>query len=515
MGNQQSSADREGDLGFDIVHEDPKQKEEADRQQTLEKELADCRPKGEGRLGACEKLLHEIDQPDLSYDPTAAWVQLESTQTFVEPQTKKGRTVPNSDAYDASATDATGAAAVNAASAATTDVVTDAATSGRLRFVCISDTHGSHRGTHLPRGDVLVHTGDFTNAGETHQVQDFCEWLVEQKKLKGFRHAIVIAGNHDVTLEPAYYTRIGAKRFHQYRPSGAFDCDKTRAILKEKFSHEITYLEDELVVIPNGTAQGCRIWGSPWQPEFNDWAFNLERGPPMREVCNRIPDDVDVLLTHGPPLGRGDKCKGGGHRVGCVDLLRTIQMRVQPRVHVFGHVHEGAGITHDGHTAYVNASTMTFQYRATNSSVTFDLDVVAADGSLKPPAVFVETSVSEWDAEKVKSWLDSKLEQAVAFTEAAAAAEAVETAKATEERVDASAPHSPKAPKSREPPSIWENAAVAADVAVALEGLDGTELCALNAGSLGALIGDFEALRPIKVQSGILRAIHEVEVEYT
>jgi len=378
---------------------------------------------------------------------------------------------------------------------------------------------------------VLVHTGDFSNTGETHQVRDFCEWLVEQKKARGFRHVVVIAGNHDVTMETAYYTQVGAERFHKHRPGGSFDCDATRAILTDEFSDEITYLEDELVVIPNGTPEGCRVWGSPWQPEFNDWAYGLPRGPPMREVCNRIPDDIDVLLTHGPPLGRGDKCKGGGHRAGCVDLLRTIQKRVKPRAHVFGHVHEGAGVTHDGTTAYINASTMTFQYRATNSSITFDLDAASPDGTPKPPAVIVQTAVTEWSAEDVAAWLDAKTvgfreAAAEAAAAAAAAAEAAAEGEGTAGQAGAAVEKPPSLWKQPpqvvkpngcrpEPPSIWEDAAVAIDAATALKGLNGAELCALHSGSLGELIGDLEALRAVKAQSGVLRAIRELETEHT
>mmetsp|Transcript_104610 Transcript_104610/g.301631 ORF Transcript_104610/g.301631 Transcript_104610/m.301631 type:complete len:493 (-) Transcript_104610:1544-3022(-) len=492
MGNKAYSTGRGGEDmgGFEVDGSDPASKKNVEERIDKQKALAAARPKGEGELGKCEELLHELDAPDLSFDPTGAWLRLESTQTFVDPPTKLGRAVPH-----------IGAAAgnVHADYIAAADAAD--ATAGRLRFVCISDTHGGHRGTHLPRGDVLVHTGDFTNTGETHQVHDFCEWLVEQKHAKGFRHVVVIAGNHDVTLEPAYYSNVGAERFHQFRAAGAFNSEQTRAILTGEFKDEISYLEDELLVVPNGTPEGCRIWGSPWQPEFSDWAFNLERGPPMREVCAMIPDDVDVLLTHGPPLGRGDKCKGGGHRAGCVDLLRTIQKRVKPRVHVFGHVHEGAGVTHDGHTAFVNASTMTFQYRATNSSVTFDLDATAPDGSPKPPAVIVRSAVSEWAAEQVEAWLDAKVLGAVA------AAKGGEATKGGSEAVPGE--------KTKEPFSVWEDAAVATLVAEALKGLGGVELCALDSSSLGNVIGDYDLLRPIKVQSGILRSIRELETQHT
>ena len=76
------------------------------------------------------------------------------------------------------------------------------------------------------------------------------------------------------------------------------------------------------------------------QPEFCGWAFNLERGLPCQEKWDLIPEEgVDILITHGPPLGHGDLCCHG-NRAGCLQLLHTVQ-RIQPKYHVFGHIHEG------------------------------------------------------------------------------------------------------------------------------------------------------------------------------
>ena len=76
------------------------------------------------------------------------------------------------------------------------------------------------------------------------------------------------------------------------------------------------------------------------QPEFGGWGFNLMRGGPCREAWSKIPDGIDILITHGPPLGHGDLCSSH-QRAGCLDLLRDIQERVKPKYHVFGHIHEG------------------------------------------------------------------------------------------------------------------------------------------------------------------------------
>ena len=81
--------------------------------------------------------------------------------------------------------------------------------------------------------------------------------------------------------------------------------------------------------------------GTPWQPEFGGWAFNLKRGEECLRKWNLIPEDTDVLITHSPPLGFGDLCSTG-IRAGCVDLLQSVQNRVKPKYHVYGHIHEGS-----------------------------------------------------------------------------------------------------------------------------------------------------------------------------
>ena len=118
-------------------------------------------------------------------------------------------------------------------------------------------------------------------------------------------HKLLIAGNHDVTLHPEYYEQHW-QRYHSLRGE-PYDCAQAIAAVRGAAAKGITYLEDEEV-----TVEGVRVFGSPWQPEFCNWAFNLERGEPCRQAWARIPTETDVLLTHGPPLGHGDTCRGGG-----------------------------------------------------------------------------------------------------------------------------------------------------------------------------------------------------------
>lgn len=188
-------------------------------------------------------------------------------------------------------------------------------------IVCVSDTHGFHDQTDVPDGDILLHAGDLTKHGHLGDATDFNQWLGTLPH----RHKIVIAGNHDFCF--------------QREP------DRARARLTNAI-----YLQDEAATI-----EGFHFYGSPWQPWFFDWAFNLERGPEIAAKWALIPDNTDILITHGPPLGFGDKTVRG-EAVGCADLLDRIRV-VKPKLHVCGHIHEAAGVVRDGATLFVNAST--------------------------------------------------------------------------------------------------------------------------------------------------------------
>lgn len=228
---------------------------------------------------------------------------------------------------------------------------------GWTRFVCFSDTHGMHdsiKPAHMPPADVLLHAGDFTNTGELEQVESFAKWL----EVYPARHKVVIAGNHDVTFHDQYYVQKGAARFHSHSP---YDCRKARPLLKESI-----YLEDSAAEVC-----GYTIFGSPWQPEFCDWAFNLPAGEECRRKWSEIPGSVDILMTHGPPSGYGDQCSSGKH-AGCEELRAAIEQRAIS-VNVSGHIHDAYGCAADGVTLYVNASTCTSGYRPTNRPIVFDL----------------------------------------------------------------------------------------------------------------------------------------------
>ncbi|KAI9839453.1 MAG: hypothetical protein M1819_002078 [Sarea resinae] len=231
------------------------------------------------------------------------------------------------------------------------------AKSVKTRFCVISDTHDrapasadqtsfAYRSP-LPSADVLLHGGDLTMVGRTSEYEAMIAMLREaDAEVK-----IVIAGNHDISLDPDYYADIGHFR-HQ---TDEEDVERVRELWTgaEAKGAGILYLEEGLSTFTLKNGARFTIYTSPYQPEFCRWAFAYERdedrfnpSSPDSELppaLNPVPDfpKVDIMLTHGPPLNRLDKVGRGGN-VGCEHLLRAVQ-RARPRLHCFGHIHEGWG----------------------------------------------------------------------------------------------------------------------------------------------------------------------------
>jgi predicted phosphodiesterase len=185
-------------------------------------------------------------------------------------------------------------------------------------LVALSDTHGYP--CQVPDGDVLVHAGDVTDDGSLADLARAADWL----HALPHRHKVLVAGNHDACLR---------------------DCrDEALRLLGP-----IHYLEDAEV-----TLAGLRIWGSPWTPEFGGWPFMLPRGAALAAKWALIPQGLDVLVTHGPPHGILDEVWGRAE--GCEELADRVAAAA-PRLHVFGHIHEGHGTRWRGRTLFANVST--------------------------------------------------------------------------------------------------------------------------------------------------------------
>ncbi|CAF0922084.1 unnamed protein product [Adineta steineri] len=238
--------------------------------------------------------------------------------------------------------------------------------SNTTRIVCISDTHSRYQ-FELPPGDILVHGGDFSLDGRQTEIEEFLKYL---KGLTQYRLKIFIAGNHDLTLEPKFYEETW-KRWH-YR--GKQDYELIGRLIRDPSlatEHGIIYLEQQEFIDPQ---TGLKFFGSPYQPEFCDWAFNLPaNSPEIKQVWSKIPDDVDVLITHGPPANILDKTYMEQH-VGCAQLLARVQ-KIKPKLHVFGHIHEAYGREEHDSTIFVNASTCNLRYKPSQPPIVVELAV--------------------------------------------------------------------------------------------------------------------------------------------
>lgn len=176
-----------------------------------------------------------------------------------------------------------------------------------ITIVCISDTHSKHRSLKIPEGDVLIHAGDFSDTGKKPDIQEFVNWFGSQPHPQ----KVFIGGNHDITLHTDYYVKRGAVRFHarllKQIDTTQYSLECRKIVLENT---NTTYLEDTECVlgtptVPLGPYPPIKCYGSPWSPEFCDWGFNAQRGEELKKKWEMIPQEVDVLITHGPPYGYG------------------------------------------------------------------------------------------------------------------------------------------------------------------------------------------------------------------
>ncbi|KAK8004777.1 hypothetical protein PG990_010814 [Apiospora arundinis] len=213
-----------------------------------------------------------------------------------------------------------------------------------ISVVCISDTHNNNaRCDPLPPGDVLIHAGDLTQSGSLTELQAAADWLHAQPH----RHKIVAAGNHDVLLDPARSDEDGNDISHRTKGQHCSYLARRREEEEERAKlidwGDVKYLCDSGTWITLNGRNGyvrLKVWGSPRSPRNGNWGFQYAREDADKVWDRAVPDDVDILVTHGPPRAHLDTAGG----LGCEGLLREV-WRVRPRLrlHVFGHVHAGHG----------------------------------------------------------------------------------------------------------------------------------------------------------------------------
>lgn len=211
---------------------------------------------------------------------------------------------------------------------------------------CISDLHGEH--PIMPGGDLLIIAGDITAGNRIPEWKGWYEWLNYQP----YRKIIYIAGNHDGFLENVIPNEVS-------RTLGLSE--------EELFPDHVEYLCDNSCEF-----EGLKIYGMPWTPTFYNWHFMKDPGEAMQEVVNKIPEDTEILITHGPAYGIRDKVtylSSDYHKyAGCKDLLKRLRSLKKLKLHVFGHIHEGYGIFRGDYIS-VNASIMNGEYEPVNKPI--------------------------------------------------------------------------------------------------------------------------------------------------
>lgn len=226
-------------------------------------------------------------------------------------------------------------------------------------IAALSDTHNQHfsrqcqptycLGTgYTEPTDILVHAGDFTVRGRLGEVHSFSEWIKEMAP--EFKAVVFIAGNHDA--------------------SSMVQPDEFKSYFKD--IPNCYYLQDSGVEI-----DGVKFWGAPSSTYValdgrtrkldQSWAFG-RRPERLKDYWKLIPDDTDVLITHSPAFSIGDKHKT--HNFGCPDLLTRIQ-EVQPKLHIFGHIHSGRGSYEIGKTKSINVAMLDDNYRMQADTPTY------------------------------------------------------------------------------------------------------------------------------------------------
>lgn len=205
-----------------------------------------------------------------------------------------------------------------------------------MRLVCLADTHNKHEQLCLPDGDVLIHAGDCTDGGSKQESKAFLEWFSQQKH----PHKILVPGNHDFYFEK-----------------------------NENIPHIPSNIN--LLIDKGITLNGIQFWGSPVTPGNSNWAFQRERGKQISKHWDMIPENTDVIISHTPPYGILDDVRNG-IKMGCEELMAKIKI-IAPTLHLFGHIHHGAGSVKRNNIRFMNATILDEQNRIMHSPVIFDL----------------------------------------------------------------------------------------------------------------------------------------------
>lgn len=216
-----------------------------------------------------------------------------------------------------------------------------------MKIVAISDVHTKFGKLIIPECDILISAGDYSFRGQLHEVKSFHSWLNEQPS----KHIISVQGNHELYVE---------KNFNLSKELAQHECPR------------VHFIDEGLVEI-----EGIKIWCSAITPSFHNWAWNRERGEEIKRHWDLIPNDVNILVTHGPIKGMLDEVYYIDgvtikEHVGCQDLYNRVMQLPDLKYHICGHIHCSRGIKSFNGVTYINACICDEQYMPTNEPIVFE-----------------------------------------------------------------------------------------------------------------------------------------------
>lgn len=205
-----------------------------------------------------------------------------------------------------------------------------------MKIAAFSDCHWLYENIKkFPKADMCIFTGDWSGNGVSIcETVRFINWFSKLPYL----YKIAIPGNHD------------------------FYCQNNINICKQLFkANGINLLIDEEIEV-----NGLKIYGTPWSPFFNNWAFMLNEEE-LKKKFRHIPSNLDILITHTPPKGILD------NNLGSNALLEQIN-KVKPKINIFGHIHEGYGKFKNKDTKFYNVSVVNDRYKLVNKITIINME---------------------------------------------------------------------------------------------------------------------------------------------
>jgi Icc-related predicted phosphoesterase len=227
--------------------------------------------------------------------------------------------------------------------------------SQKPKIIAFSDTHGLHNKLIIPKCDIVIFAGDFSACNKPEEAPEFIDWF---KSLPA-RWKIFTPGNHDLICDMNYNLNDYLKWTNYVEGKGIMCLGGERYFTKETGVIDL---------------DGLRIYGSPYTPTFMNWAFMKDRGESIKREWDKIPKKLDILITHGPPYGILDQIfdKAEYVSIGCEELKLAVE-KVRPKIHLFGHIHNGYGFEQNEFTKFYNVSVCNEGYFLKNPITEIDI----------------------------------------------------------------------------------------------------------------------------------------------